>query len=298
MKPFYLLLFCLLLFNCSVTRQVEVHLASRENNVCKLLIGNVVLYAIFVDSKYTKPWSEYDIRSTLDSIQKGMDWVIKKAKENNHFLSIEVSYHTSKNGSVPIYQDFSKKTLSATLFKLPVYSGIKDIYKWADRISAEAAKSLPKDTSVMVKTANNLQDRERLLARLRDIYKTDNIALMYFINNYYTNEVSVTLDTNNGAGVEFSVVSFKKPAVIAHEFLHLFGAWDLYITPFDNKKDKVERKKQAMELFPNEIMAFAYRNLDSLDVSQFTKYAIGWDKGLEPKYAKLLLGKKIKPARY
>ncbi|NJK95152.1 MAG: hypothetical protein HC905_09785 [Bacteroidales bacterium] len=53
-----------------------------------------------------------------------------------------------------------------------------------------------------------------------------------------------------------------------------------------------------MELFPNEIMAFAYRNLDSLEISQFTRYAIGWDKKLEPQYTKLILGNTIKPAKY
>ena len=34
----------------------EVNLGSVDNNVCKKLIGNVVLYAIFVDTKVTKPF--------------------------------------------------------------------------------------------------------------------------------------------------------------------------------------------------------------------------------------------------
>jgi hypothetical protein len=29
-----------------------------DNNVCKKLNGNVVLYAIFVDTRYTQPWTE------------------------------------------------------------------------------------------------------------------------------------------------------------------------------------------------------------------------------------------------
>jgi len=137
-----------------------------------------------------------------------------------------------------------------------------------------------------------------LIARLRDIYKTDNVALMYFINNYYTNEISVTFDSNSFENVEFSIVSFKKSAVIAHEFLHLFGAWDLYATPFDKKKAAIKKKKQAMELFPHEIMAFAYRNLDSLEISEFTKYTIGWENQLDKKYSDLLLGKGLKPIKY
>lgn len=143
-----------------------------------------------------------------------------------------------------------------------------------------------------------MNDRERLLARLRDIYKTDNVALMYFVNNYYSDEISVTFDATSSDNPEFSIVSFKNPSVIAHEFLHLFGAWDLYITPFDSHKETIRRKKQAMELFPDEIMAFAYRNIDSLNISQFTRYTIGWDNALEPKYSELILGKKLKPVKY
>ncbi|NJK95151.1 MAG: hypothetical protein HC905_09780 [Bacteroidales bacterium] len=99
-------------------------------------------------------------------------------------------------------------------------------------MAAEAGKSFPADSSRIVKTPNNLKDRERLIARLRDIHKTDHIALMYFINNYFSEEISVSLDNKSNSNIEFSIVSFKKPAVIVHEFLHLFGAWDLYITPF------------------------------------------------------------------
>jgi hypothetical protein len=41
----------------------------------KKLKGNVVIYAIFVDSKYTNPWSKYDIETTLDSIRTATKWL-------------------------------------------------------------------------------------------------------------------------------------------------------------------------------------------------------------------------------
>lgn len=292
------LIFLSLLWSCNSTKPTNVLFSSKENNVCKTLQGKVVVYAIFVDSKYTKPWTEFDINSTLDSIKAGMNWVRQQARQNNIDLNIEIDYHKTIKGTVPIYNDFSKKSLSATLFKIPLYSGIKDIYRWADKVAAEAGKSLPKDSALRIKTINKINDRERLIARLRDLYKTDNVALMYFINNYYTNEISVTLDCNSLENVEFSIVSYKRSAVISHEFLHLFGAWDLYVTPFDKKRAAIKKKKQAMELFPNEIMAFAYRNIDSLEISQFTKYTIGWENQLDKKYSDIILGKKLKPIKY
>jgi hypothetical protein len=298
MKTFILILLMGLL-GCMTIKEVPVHFASRDNNVCKVLKGKVVLYAIFVDSKHTGPWTTYDLTSTLDSIQIAMDWIMKIAHENDIALDIIVEHHKATNGSIPIYNDFSRKSLSATLFKMPLGSGVRDIYSWADKIATEAGKSLPPDTSLIIKTPNNrINNRERLIARLRDLHRTDNVALVYFINNYYMQDISVAFDTNSHSNVEFSIVSFKSPSVIAHEFLHLFGAWDLYITPFDKKKTDLKKKQLAMELFPKEIMAFAYRQLDSLEIGNFTKYAIGWEKQLDKKYSDLIIGKKLKPVDY
>lgn len=66
MNTYRIVIFCLLftVFGCFSVEHTEVQLASRDNNFCKVLKGRVVVYAIFVDSKYTNPWSDYDVRST------------------------------------------------------------------------------------------------------------------------------------------------------------------------------------------------------------------------------------------
>ena len=296
---FYITIIFLLLNSCYSPKYIKrIGFASVNNNVCKRLTGKVILYAIFVDSKYTHPWSEYDIESTLDSINTAIEWIEKKAKEDTVFLDIDLKYHSAINGSIPIKNNFTKKTLSATLYKRPLWSGIKDIYRWADKIAAVAGKSLPKDTSNLINMKNGLKNRERLIARLRDIYKTDKVALMYFVNNYYTDEISLTLDVSDDNNVEFSIVSFKNPSVIAHEFLHIFGAYDLYLTPFVKKKRDIKKKEKLMEMFPDEIMAFAHRDINSLQLSGFTKYLIGWEKELPQEYHKLLFGKGYFAVKY
>lgn len=300
MKAIVYLLIVLFIFleSCMTTKKMNVMFASVNNNVCRRLSGKVVVYAVFVDSKETKPWSDYDIRSTLDSLRKGMDWLELQAKKDSIPLDIQIDCNKKNNGIVPVYQEFSKKTLSATLYKKPLFSGVKDIHKWADKVAIEAGKNLSKDTSRLVKTKNKLSDRERLIARLRAIHRTDNIALMYLINNYHTDEMSLTLDANSNHNVEYCIVSYKYPSVFAHEFLHLFGAWDLYITPFDNKRKAVKRKNMAMEMFPKEIMAFAYRRIESLEISPFTKYTIGWTTELDKKYSDAMVGKRLRPVKY
>ncbi len=270
------------------------HIASVNNNVCKKLKGEVVLYAIFVDSKYTGIWTQYDMSSTIDSIKLATKWIEKEAVKNGISLSIKIDYHRNKK-IIPIATNFQRRTLSGTLFGS---NGIKNVDRWADKVAKEALKPYGPDTSSTTKTKIVPKDREKLLARLRDIHQTDNVGLIYFINNFYTDEVSVVLHASEDYSPEYGIVSFKSPGTIAHEFLHLFGAFDLYLSPFDKKKDIKKKKEFAMKEFPNEIMAFPHRRLNTLEISPFTKYLIGWENQLDSKYKDMLIGKKIKIVKY
>jgi len=298
-KSISILIFLLSTISCGRYQMIKYstyQIATVDNNVCKKLTGHVVLYAIFVDTRYTQPWSEYDITSTLDSINKAANWLEKLAQENHISLDIEVKYH--QNGrTIPLVNNFPDKTLSRTLFSPVPSFGVPKLDRWSDRIARTAGLSLPKDTSKIVKTFNRLTDRERLIARLRDLNKTDNVAVMYFINDYYSEDISLALHTGNSSSPEYAIVSYKRSAVIAHEFLHLFGALDLYISPFDRKKKSIKKKAEIMKLFPNEVMAFAYRQLDSLNISPFTKYLIGWENELDENIRQKVLGK-VKVVKY
>ena len=262
-----------------------------NNNVCKTLTGKVVLYASFVDSKYTKPWSTHDIESTLDSIQIAINWVEDKAIKDSVLLDITLVYHQTKEGRIPIKNDFTKKTLSSTVYKKPLWFGIKDLYRWADKIGAEAGRSLIKDSSDVTHIKIDLNYREQLIAQLREIHRTDKVVPMYFVNNDNKDEISLTLDLSDNNNVEFSIVSSQNPSVITHELLHVFGASDFYLTPFDDKKSVQRKKRKLMELFPKGIMTFSHRDLNMLTISSFSKYLIGWRKELSNKHQKFLLDK-------
>ncbi|MDF1675404.1 MAG: hypothetical protein P1U44_06765 [Vicingaceae bacterium] len=298
-KVLIIFLTILLSFSCQVKyikadKNMIYHIASVNNNVCKKLKGDVILYAIFVDSKYTGIWTQYDMSSTIDSIKLATKWIEKEAMKNGINLSIKIDYHRNKK-IIPIATNFQRRTLSGTLFGS---NGIKNVDRWADKVAKEALKPYGPDTSSTTKTKIVPKDRENLLARLRDIHQTDNVGLIYFINNFYTDEVSVVLHASEDYSPEYGIVSFKSPGTIAHEFLHLFGAFDLYLSPFDKKKDIKKKKEFAMKEFPNEIMAFPHRRLSTLEISPFTKYLIGWDNQLDSKYKDMLIGKKIKIVKY
>lgn len=268
-----------------------------NNNVCKKLIGKVVLYAIFVDTKETHPWTAYDINTTLDSIKKATLWITDKAKENNIDISVAIKYHENK-GVIPISQNLYEETLSRTLFYPNIVAGIENLDDWSNAIARKAGNSFGPDPSTVVKTKNVITDRERLIARLRDLNSTDNVVVMYFLNNYHQDEISLAIHTGISDKTEYSIVSFKNPAVIAHEFLHVFGALDLYMSPFDRKKRALKNKVKIMEAYPNEIMAFTYRPIENLDLSPMTKYFLGWTAELDEKSKNLMFGKKIKIYKY
>jgi len=58
---------------------------------------------------------------------------------------------------------------------------------------------------------------------------------------------------------------------IAHEFLHLFGAWDLYQT-FQQTK---EREDKARKIYPNDIMLRTSYNINELKIDKLTAWLVG-----------------------
>lgn len=286
-----------ILCSCRVSFQ-KTRVSTVRNNVCKALRGKVVLYAVFVDSEGTHPWTEYDINSTKDSISKAINWIELQAKNNAIPLSVEFKNY-SKNERVPVKSKYKYETLSKTMFHYRDLSkGIELVDNWSDQVSRLVARGLPRDKSTVILTQNKLSDRERLIARLRDMYKADNVALMFFTNNYYENEISVVLHSASNDQTEYGIVSEKRPSVIAHEFLHLFGAIDLYISPFDRNRSQQRKKDKIMKLLPNEIMAFAHKDIDSLNISDLTKYLIGWENKLSEESKRMIASKRQKFLEY
>jgi hypothetical protein len=53
-----------------------------------------------------------------------------------------------------------------------------------------------------------------------------------------------------------------------------------------------------MKEFPNEIMAFTHKGLDSLTIGPLTSYCIGWSRQLDDRYQRMITSKKIKLAKY
>ena len=73
------LLFILLVSATSASSPSIDFRDGRHNNVCKDLKNDVLLYFVFVDTRSTSPWTEFDILTTIDSIQVAAKWLERQA---------------------------------------------------------------------------------------------------------------------------------------------------------------------------------------------------------------------------
>ncbi|MFP4060555.1 MAG: hypothetical protein ACLFUC_08745 [Bacteroidales bacterium] len=290
MKGLKYLFFFFFLFFISVGYTIKRldYRDGRFKNVCKDLRGEALLYFIFVDTKETSPWTEFDIKSTIDSINLAVRWIHEKAKENNIPLNIKTDYHIGQEYTT-VRKNLPYGTVQQTVREPSFKKGLAEMNKWADGIARVAGNSLHITGKDGIPEIKNPRNKERLVAFLRDAYDVESVALMYFVNNYFRDDISITVNTMDTEDVEFAVISYKYPSEIAHSFLNLFGAADMYKTPYRRHDKKIEFLKNE---FPKDIMQDPYsESIWEMNMSIYTKYLIGWEKELPEEYEFLLTDK-------
>jgi hypothetical protein len=254
-------------------------------NVCKDLKNNVLVYFIFVDTKETSPWTEFDIKSTIDSMEIAVEWIESQAQKDGIPLNIITDYFIG-NSYTTIRKNLPFGTVEKSISSPNYRKGIGEINLWADNI----AKKVGSDVQIMEKDGipetPNPKNIERLVAHLRDLKSVESVAMLYMVNNYYRNDISVCLNQLSSDNIEYSIVSYKYPATIAQNILSLFGAADFARTIYRRDEKKIELLK---EFFPKDIMQDVYaKDINSLEIGEMTAYLIGWSAHLDPKYHPLL----------
>jgi hypothetical protein len=281
MIPFFLFLTLLIILPSGSSFQRIDYRTAMYNNVCKDLKGETLLYFIFIDSRATTPWTEYDIQSTIDSVRVAINWLHTQARKDNVILNIIADFYIGKE-----YTTISKNLPSGDIYSSAtepnMKKGMELMNRWADGIARIVGNSLPIHEKDGIPEIKNPRNKERLIAYLRDQNNVESVALLFLINNYFKSDISIPINTMNTDDVEFAVVSYKYPSEIAHNFLHLFGAADMHHTVYRKNEKKI---KFLQEEFPNEIMMDPYgKNIWDLEISEYTKYLIGWTGSISPGY--------------
>ena len=261
---------------------------ARNVNVCKSLSGSALLYFIFVDSRETTPWTQYDIQSTIDSIRVAINWLHTQANKEDISLNIIADYYIGKE-FISIKKNLPNGTIYNSITEPSLNKGIPSINRWADGIARVAGNNMSIVEKDGIPEISNPKNKERLVAFLRDENNVESVALFFMLNNYFKSDISVQMNTTNTEDVEFAVVSYKYPSEIAHNFLHLYGAADMYETIYRRSDNKI---RTLEKLFPEEIMQDPYgKDIWELEISDYTMYLIGWTDELDPDYESLMTDK-------
>jgi hypothetical protein len=263
---------------------------ARYKNVCKDLKGDVLLYFMFIDSKYTTPWTEFDIQSTIDSIRAAINWLHLQARQENIQLNIIADFYIG-----PEYHTISRNLPEPTVlesFTRPKSKIVRENMKrWSDGVAKIAGESVTLRQKDGIREIKAPRNKERLVAFLRDENQVESVALFYLVNNYFKADISIPVNTFNDEDVEYVIVSYKYPSEIAHNFLHLYGAADMYPTLLRRNERSID---MLGELYPDEVMQDPYgKDLDDLHISDYTQYLIGWTDELDPSLEPLMKDKKI-----
>lgn len=266
-----------------------------NRNVCKRLSGTTILYVIFVDTKTTKPWTGFDIRSTLDSIRLATNWIQDQAKANGKSVKFQVE-HFHRGDAHSISKELPKKMLYECVKAFTDNQGSKKINTWANNISKKALASFPETTTFnkLLVPANRdpnkplkPSDTEKLIIALKDKYKTDNIAVCFMLNNYYKSDISLNMNMLSNVTPEYFINSYKNPILITQQILNLFGSLNLYRSPKDEEK-LAENDPLINRDFPNEVMLMQdNKHLSQLSIGPVTQYLLGWTNNVDHKYNKV-----------
>jgi len=281
----HIILFILLLTSISASSPSIDFSRGRFNNVCKALQHDVLLYFVFVDTRSTYPWTEFDILTTIDSIQVATRWLEKQAERHEIPLRIKTDYYIGDKFAT-IKKNLPRKSVNETIDDLGIPEGMKSLSRWGDNISRTIGESLYIKEKDGIPSQKKPATKERVIAFLRDEYKVESVAMLFMVNNYFKSDISMAVNTLNNDDVEFSVVSYKYPSEIAHSFMHLYGAADLYETHFRRSRRNLKLSTTA---FPDDIMSDVYaRSLNELEIGTYTCYMIGWTDILDKQYEPLM----------
>ena len=226
-----------------------------------ILSGKVYNISIFISTP-DNPWKKQDKLSIYEKQREAQNWLVEQAEEyevelefengtyglNGDDISVENIPASDKSGK-GMNTDWSSYLLKKIGYKTPL-----SLWDWVEEKTD--------CTNLQVIVYSNSKGVSYGLP-----YTPGTDAEKYFVelalvHRYYP------------SGSELS------SSTIAHESLHLYGAWDLYNT-YKHDKDVATKSK---ELFPNDVMYRTSFNIGELEINELTAWRIGWNNEEKPSY--------------
>ena len=219
----------------------------------KQFSGDIITLVCFISTP-NNPWLETDKTDMLSKLTESDRWFSSQAKKFN--VNIAPKYYVLNKS-----EDIQFEVIE------PGMATGKESIDWVYRTMQKLG----------------FKNSKQAYKKLRKKYKADNIQILLFakakgrpysmryakgVNKkmYFLEGLLVFNEYNNGAPMPIS-------AVIAHETLHIYGAWDLYST----YAQTIDRQQKARELYPNDIMLRVDHNINTIEINNLTAWLIGWN---------------------
>ena len=235
---------------------------TRDIGSAKTLRGDTYILMCFI-SDSSNAWSSDEKRGMINKTREALSWMKNQA----------LRYNVGVN------------------FEEGVYGEDADIKLDNIAYGRGSGPGRPLDTTMVSRVMKALgwQDSLSFYNWVNQNKKSDNSLVLIFIKGTgigyayeYIQGVSEELFFMEGAVLyeRYTNNNELASASIAHEILHLFGAWDFSRT----HEQTQDREDKARQLFPNSIMLRVSNNINELSIDEVTAWLVGWKSNPEPWY--------------
>lgn len=231
------------------------------------LSGRVAVIQYFVSSP-GKVWSKADKDSMRLKTLEAETWLKKEAAKYNVKVTFE-NYCYGYEGTSISYADLPKGPNSGNAYQLIPNLMAKQGYQgdgWHKTLM-DWVKSEGLDRCFVIVYINDA-GRSFSMPYVRSMKEQDDFT-------HYIEGFVLFKKYPNVSG-------YGSTSSIAHEILHICGAWDLYSDK--ESKQLLENEKRAKKYFPNSIMISTPRNINDVFIDELTAWLVGLNKNKKDWY--------------
>jgi len=228
------------------------------------LKGNVYTLSVFISRQGKGGWTDEEKRKVLAKQSEAMSWLKTQA------LNYGIKVNFEACGVYGFEEDIKMTTIergtasgnepgdwvSRMLYKLGYKSSL-DIVKWVH------SKTNAQQIQVLIYAKG--RGRSYAMSSREGVDKEQHFV-----------EGAIVYEQNND-GQEMLA------STIAHEILHLYGAWDLY----QNQYQSSVNDERSRLLFPNSIMRIVSHDINELEVDEVSAWLAGWNPNQKAWYESL-----------
>jgi len=239
----------LIIFSISFTPVCfSQNISKWKSGSAKELRGKIYVLSCFISESHDR-WSKDQKIQILSETNKGMNWISAQSKKYGVDLNFQygcfgidedIEFNGIERGGATGRED---NLVIEKVLRKAGYTSSLNFYNW-----------------VLSNT------------------DCDQVHVLIFVKgngNGYAMPYSTDMGDYNF--VEGAILYEKDPIIsgsIAHETLHLYGAWDLY----HNFSQSVEKEESARRMLPGSIMLEITRNINNSNIDELTSWLIGWNR--------------------